>query len=226
MVEFERATEEYKLVVAFVQHPESVLMGQESTILVRPQLLINGRTCHLSILKNIKATITTHSYVDNIPVTKVFENLQVNHAQEVELGYQVPPNLASLSVILEAEVENISQGRTDKLQGSHSYHLRSHSNDNLFCEAYLRKTLDGYDIYVLGKNGEPKEDTQLSITFMDYMYPDERDPIMLQTDSMGKVRLGALTNVTKLIVKVNLGRQGGFSTEWNLPKVDCTFDYP
>jgi len=47
-------------------------VGALTNIIVRAQLLINGRKTTLSMLKNVKVVLTTFNYIDNIPVTKTF----------------------------------------------------------------------------------------------------------------------------------------------------------
>jgi len=52
-----------------------VLVGSSTNVIVRAQLLINGRKAALNMLKNVKIVLTTYNYIDNIPVTKTFQNL-------------------------------------------------------------------------------------------------------------------------------------------------------
>ena len=62
-----RETEKYSFKCGFGINPESVMMGHKATILVRPHLMVNGRTAPLKMLKNTKITLTTYSFIDNIP---------------------------------------------------------------------------------------------------------------------------------------------------------------
>jgi len=52
-----------------------VLVGSSTNVIVRAQLLLNGRKAALNMLKNVKIVLTTYNYIDNIPVTKTFQNL-------------------------------------------------------------------------------------------------------------------------------------------------------
>ena len=57
LADFARKSENYYLDCGFLVHPESFLMGNEASILVRPVLKINDRKCDLSLLKNVKITL-------------------------------------------------------------------------------------------------------------------------------------------------------------------------
>ena len=98
MGEFTRKTEVYSFNCTFYLNGEQVLVGNSAHIVIRPQLLINGRQASLDQLKNARATISTVNYIDNIPITKNFENLKVLDDQEIIIDFQVPSNLESVKV--------------------------------------------------------------------------------------------------------------------------------
>jgi len=78
--------EYYALDCGFIVHPESFLMGNEATILIRPVLKINDRKCDLSLLKNTKVTLTTRDN-KNIPVTKTFTDVKVYNSRELKIDF-------------------------------------------------------------------------------------------------------------------------------------------
>lgn len=78
-------------------------MGNTATVVVRPHLLVNGRTAPLDLLKNAKITLTTNSFIDNIPQTKVFDRLDLEGG-DITVDCQVPANLESIEIKMEAEV--------------------------------------------------------------------------------------------------------------------------
>ena len=89
-------------------------MGNEANILVRPNLSVNGNPCDLSLLKNVKAKVTTSSYIDKIPITKIFDKLEIWNGKELKLGFPVPANLEWVDVELSAEMMNITKGEKEK----------------------------------------------------------------------------------------------------------------
>lgn len=98
MGEFTRKTEEYQFDCTFFLNGEQILVGNSAQIVIRPRLTINGRKASLADLKNSKATISTQNYIDNIPVTKNFDNLKVEDDAETVIDFQVPANLESVRV--------------------------------------------------------------------------------------------------------------------------------
>jgi len=61
-------------------------MGNEAKILIKTHLTVNDRPCDLKYLKNTKIKLTTTSFIDNIPVSKTFENLEIKN-EEIELVF-------------------------------------------------------------------------------------------------------------------------------------------
>ena len=100
LADFERKTESYAFNTAFVMHPESLLMGTEASMLVRPSLTVNGMKCNLSLMKNVKAKVTTTSFIDGIPTTKQFDRLDLSSSEELKLTFSVPANLDLVEVEL------------------------------------------------------------------------------------------------------------------------------
>lgn len=75
LAEFERNTETYNFSAWIYLNPESILIGNNAQVIVKPSLSINGRQASVALIKNAKITLTTNSYIDNIPISKTFENL-------------------------------------------------------------------------------------------------------------------------------------------------------
>ena len=86
MADFNRLTETYDLKVNYILHPEAILMGNEAKVLIKTELTVNDRVCDLKLLKNTKIKLTTTSFIDNIPVTKTFENFEIKN-EEIELVF-------------------------------------------------------------------------------------------------------------------------------------------
>ena len=87
MGEFTRKTEVYNFDCTFFLNGEQILVGNSAQIVIRPKLLINGRQTSLSMLKNCRATISTVNYIDNIPITKNFDNLKVEDDREIVIDF-------------------------------------------------------------------------------------------------------------------------------------------
>ena len=51
---------------------------------------------------------------------------------------------------------------------------------------FLKNSVDGYDIYVMGKNGEPKKGMLIKIELL-HKFINEKITQVLKTDDMGKI---------------------------------------
>ncbi len=87
MSDFQRQTEEYEFKALISINPESILIGKKAQIMVRPVLKINSRQAGVELLKNSLITLTTTSYIDNIPVTKKFEHLSFRNEKELIIDF-------------------------------------------------------------------------------------------------------------------------------------------
>lgn len=225
LADFERMTETYSLSCSFVLHPEALLMSTEASLLVRPTLTVNGRPCDLGLLKNVKAKLTTTSFIDNIPVTKTFDRLELSSSQELELSFQVPPNLDRVDVEVEAELTNVTRGDTEKFRSSQAWNLRTHKQSHQFYDYFLRKLRGEYVFLMLGKNGEPQDDVQVNFEF-GHRYMNKRfESGQRTTDAEGRVHLGALPEVYSVTANVS-SSNGHQNVSWTLAPAQEVVSYP
>jgi hypothetical protein len=55
----------------------------------------------LRLLEKTKITLQTVNRIDNITISKNYEDLKLTDDEEYELEFQVPPNIDEINVILE-----------------------------------------------------------------------------------------------------------------------------
>ena len=68
----------------------------------------------------------------------------------------------------------------------------------MFCSQFLKFTSDnGYELYLLGKNGEPKPGVDVNINFT-IKYVNSEKTVTLTTNADGKVILGHLPNIISI----------------------------
>ena len=87
LASFTRKTEEYTFDATFYLHCGSVLVGSNTNVIVKGQLNINGRPANIEMLKNVSVVLTTYNYIDNLPVTKTFNELSFNADKELVLTF-------------------------------------------------------------------------------------------------------------------------------------------
>lgn len=69
-------------------HNESVIMGNLAKILVKPTLVLNERElADLRLLENTKVTLQTINRVDNITISKAYEDVKLNDDEEYEIEF-------------------------------------------------------------------------------------------------------------------------------------------
>lgn len=139
--EFTRKTESYSFEAQLYLHSGSVLVGSSTNIVVKGQLNINGRKANLNLLKNVKIVLTTYNYIDNLPVTKTFSNLQFENDKELTITFQVPPNLKDINATLSCELLNATTKKTEKFSAGQSFQIISNNSisDQVMSMPYLKK---------------------------------------------------------------------------------------
>eukprot|EP00347_Sterkiella_histriomuscorum_P022623 403337784 len=205
LCDFERQTEVYSFTCTALLNQESILIGNKAQIIIKPNLLINQRPASLTILKNTKVNITTYNYIDNIPVTKKFEDLTFNDSKELILDFQVPPYLAQITFKLESEVYNVTQRTHTPFIFQKDFKMASNHSTKKMSDIYLRKEKGDYYLYLLGKNGEPKKNVNVTIGIIHAKKGiNNKARVDITTDKNGKIKLGHLRKVIGIDVSVQL----------------------
>lgn len=84
---FTRKEEVYSFSTEFYLHGGSVLVGSTSNIVIKSHLEVNGRATKLNMLKNVKVTLSTYNYIDNLPATKTFNDLKFDQDKELVVSF-------------------------------------------------------------------------------------------------------------------------------------------
>lgn len=163
---------------------------------MKPTLILNERDlADLRLLENTKVTLQTVNKVDNITISKSYEDVKLNEDEEYEIEFQVPPNIAEVNVTVSTTVNIVSKGEKKNFSQSQNFVINNHSNDHDFCETYLRNVDGQYQFAIKGKNGEPKRGVLIDFTFYHKYYYSTKSKV-LKTDKDGIVHLGLLKNIT------------------------------
>lgn len=217
LVDFGREEERYSLDCKFFMLPESFIMGNKASLLMRPQLLINGRKADMKLLENVRCVIYTSNYTEEIPSTKSYTDLKPSETQELLVTFQVGGNVRDVRVELMAEVRNRSRGQTDCLRANHSFPIQAHLADCAIGELFLSLTKgNGYELLALGKNGEPLPNVPLDFDFHSSQFHHEITK-KASTNGNGIVRLGAMKGVQQ--VGVRMETNDGVRKSWYLPNL-------
>lgn len=225
LVDFVRVDERYEFRCGFYLLPESVILGKTAKIIIRPHLTINKKTTSLSLLKNIKCTLNTANFIDNIPATRTFNDLVLSDKGELIINFQVGPNIDNLSIMITAEVQNVSKNTKQTVSVHHDFCIANHKSEEAIGEFYLKlNDKKDYSISLLGKNGEAIKDASVELNYTTEMCQDNKQ-IHAETNAQGCINLGKMEGVTT--IRARYAQTSRHNTEkcWKLPS-ESVMQYP
>jgi hypothetical protein len=227
---FQHQAEDYALAAGIYVDRESLLRRQKATVVVRPQLYLNGIPVTLSVLEDVRLVITSTDH-DGVAATKEVKDFKLFEDREATYEFQVPQRLSQIRFELRARVQNLSQNKkldlavqesfglnqidqTEKVEGLHLLRVGQKGGQAPgvhAAEPVPVSEAGEYAVELLGKTGEAKADRPVGFSFK---HRDFREPVqaMLQTDAQGRVRLGALADV----VSVTATGPEGVAHTWTL----------
>lgn len=86
---------------------------------MKPTLTLNDRElADLRLLENTRVTLQTVNRVDNITISKSYEDVKLNDEQEYEIEFQVPPNIAEINVSVQTTVNVVTKGEKKNFNAS------------------------------------------------------------------------------------------------------------
>ena len=221
-------SEQYELNAGIYVDRESLLSNRKAKVLIRPSLRVAGVPASVSLLENAALNITSINQ-SGITSTKRIDNLNLNDDAETECEFVVPPRLKSITFHLDCTVENISQSKTQILNAKRSFDINQIDKTDEIQDVHLLPSDNGYMLEVRGKSGElrAKQAVRLSLIHHDF-----RDPVYadLVSDQFGRIQLGELNDIAKVMATV----AGGSQRCWNISqnttsrsqKINTPFDRP
>ena len=209
LANFEQHAEEYQLDAQFHIEREQLLAGREATLAVRTALLLGDAQVSPELLQETKLSITSTT-LDGVATTAEVAGPKLDVKKDFTHAFQVPERLASLSVTLTGKVENLSKGgEKQDVAASRTWVLNGIDKTDATNDGHLSKFGGDYVFELLGKNGEALPDQQVvfDLTHRDFA---QAEHIALRTDEKGRVMLGALHELSKVLAHLPNGRSG----EW------------
>ena len=199
--EFQLYGEDYKLKAGFLCPVESVVVGSNCRVLVRPFLTVNKVECPLELLQKAKAGLLLEDF-DGVVRTKAFP-LDLQSGHEAVLEFQVPPKVKRLCLSLEAQVLLTSTGLWKGLK-TKTFELPINSSipTKGFAELYLRsgRQVKGraYMLQVLGRTGEGQPGVSVIVNLRHRYAANPLEDVTLITDENGEITLGGLEGIVSL----------------------------
>ena len=133
-------------------------------------------------------------------ISSTFETaIEWDHKNEFVLEVPVQTYLRNIGLKVTAKVDTYA-GKPQDLESSHSIFFKDSASDAAFVELFLFRDQESYKVQLLGKNGEPKPNMNLSIT-VSSIYHNGSITKSLMTNERGYVTLGALNGVNSISVQ-------------------------
>jgi len=207
---FNHPAEQYALAAGIHVEREALVKRKKATVVVRPQLYLNGMPVTLSILKEAKLVITSVDR-EGISATKPVVGFKLLEDRESTYEFQVPENLATIRFQLTAKVRSLSRDKDVTLATGAQFAVNAIDKTDKIELLHLSRIDGRYVADLLGKNGEPLPGRPVHVTLKHRFF---REPVhaTLQTDGQGRVRLHHLQEIDWVRAK---GPQGTEQT-WHL----------
>ena len=196
LAQFQHAAEQYTLTVGFFVDRESLRVGGEASLLVRPDFRVGGVAAPLEVLEEVKLTITSTN-LEGVSTTQEIPGFELQADKESEHRFAVPPRLATLAFRLEAKVEQVSTGKKLTLAAAGSRAVNAVDKSEATFDLHLSR-MDGHAVLeVLGKTGERIADraVRLSIEHRDFK---SAHGVTLKSNEAGRINLGKLPDIRKI----------------------------
>ena len=217
--------ETYGFKCSYLYKDENILTGNKMKLLIQPRLYLNNKPANLDIIQDNIVTIITINE-SGISSTMIFDKLKFDYKKELEVQIPISTNLSKIKVEVKGKIKPMISDRNDiELLDTHMISMKNWKCFNSFCHSYLKLTNQGYEIYVLGRNGEPKNNVILNLEFKNKFLSSPIN-IQLQTNSEGKIILGDLKDIVH--IKAIFREKGDIkllNNEWHIINKSKT-NYP
>ncbi len=214
---FEHQGESYELRTGFHVDRESLLRYNQSTVLLRTSLLLNGVPISLSELQDPKLLITSTD-LEGIESTKEIPDVQLAADHEVTQSFQVPPRLAQLRFTLTGTLKSLTENKEVPLSASREFRLNEIDRLEFIGDLHLLQAAGEYLVELRGKSGEVLSERAVNFRLQHRDFVDPVD-LSLKTDERGQVRLGRLSDITHFSAQTSAAP----ARDWTLPEDQHTY---
>jgi hypothetical protein len=210
-------SENYAFLTSLQFNEESLVPGNMAKLIVHPKLIFNGRAINISLVKNVRATISSTND-QGVKASSLYNNITLSYDNDLVLDYLVPPKLRQLEVRLDGTITLINGTELNVSTNEYIY-IDKHEGTDIYFDVYLQQSSDGYSLRLLGKNGEPLQKKVLLLHLHNkYLRKSNVEMVEMKTDAEGRIRLGQLAEITK--IGVDFSGSGLGLSEWEINRTD------
>ncbi|HMO13362.1 MAG TPA: hypothetical protein PKD64_06235 [Pirellulaceae bacterium] len=201
LASFKHQAETYSLKAGFYVDRETLLRGERSRLVLRPQLLIGALPTSLKSLQDVKLTISSTDH-EGISSYKEISELELREDQESIIEFQVPDRLNTLTFTLQGKVHVASRGEDQTLTVSESFQINQIDKTQHITDVFFVDGENGYRFEVRGKTGEPRLKYPINVELKHRLFK-ETIRVSLQTNEHGFVQLGELPDIDSVAVRLS-----------------------
>lgn len=194
---FVRETESYTLDMAVALPPETLVAGESACALLRPVLRVNGVKTTCALLSDVSLDLVLSDFNGRERAEKI-DGFSIEDDAESVVRFNVPENIAGISMRLSGTVKRMDDGKSERLAASWSRGVRGSISTDSIAQPFLRETESGYILEVLGRNGERIAGRNVEVSFSHVAFLDETYTAVLRTGPDGAISLGGLENIEEV----------------------------
>ncbi|MCO5165994.1 MAG: hypothetical protein M9894_06455 [Planctomycetes bacterium] len=214
LASFDHQAERYALAAGIHVEREALLRRKQAEVLVRAALTVCDVPVSLELLEQPTLVITSTDRQGTRSSRSV--PLELPGDREAVYAFQVPEELAEVGFTLTGKVKVLSTGQRLDLASGRTFALNGIDATSTIEDLHLAATDRGWVLHVLGKAGEPRPRAAVTVRLTHREVSDTVDA-MLETDARGRVELGALPGVVRVVAE----RPDGHEQAWDLPREAC-----
>ncbi len=197
--QFRHAAEIYTLSAGIAIDREALIAGATAQVMIRPELLLNGRPTDLDLLEETALVIESTDH-EGISSSKEVTGFELHNDRESLYEFRVPEKLARLAFTLRGRIQVVSRNEKQNLTSSAAVALNRIDTTEKVEDLHLRHVDGSYTLELRGRNGEAKADRAVHFE-LKHRHVRQTEHVVLQTDERGRVRLGTLTDITWVLAR-------------------------
>ncbi|RMG32793.1 MAG: hypothetical protein D6725_16950 [Planctomycetota bacterium] len=215
LTQFDHHGEQYELAAGFAVNRESLLPNRQARLALRASVLLNGVPVAPEVLQDVSLTILAVND-EGVQTSRLVRDVKLRQDAETIVPFRVPSALRQLRFVLQAKVKSLTTGREQTLTAGQAFEVNGIAATDQIADVHLLVTPEGYDLAVLGHNGEPRAwiPVQIRLKHRDFRQPVT---VKLQADERGRIHLGTLPDIVRLHASPERGKE----KTWNLDQRDA-----
>ena len=218
LAHFQHMVESYSFEAPIFVKRESLVAGNVAELVIRPSLTVNKIHAPLSLIQNPSLEIRSVD-LHGVTSSMTIRDIKLVEGQELVHEIHVPENMRILNAQLKGKIRVLSTDKDVNLRGKQEqFRVNRIDTTRETASPLLTRTPSGYEIHLLGKNGEPIANRAVTVILGHPFFKDSYEP-QLRTDAKGVIKLGALEGVHALTTK----SMKPYAARWNLTEGETEF---